>query len=43
MESATRVQILEEAICISLHAFPMANALGKGMNSSLLPDLAIDK
>ena len=33
MESVTRVQILEEAVCVSLCATP----LGKGMNLSLLP------
>ena len=30
MEFATQVQILDKAVCISLHA----NALGKGMNPS---------
>ena len=32
MESATRVQFLDKAVCISLHA----NAL-KGMRTSILP------
>ena len=31
MESMTRVQILDEAVCISLQA----NALGKGINPSV--------
>ena len=38
MEMVTLVQILDEAVCISL----CTNALGKSMNSSLLPS-AIDK
>ena len=33
MESVTQVQILDETICIFLHD----NALGKGINSTLLP------
>ena len=37
MELATRVQILNEAVCVSLHA----NALGKGMNLSVLLSGAI--
>ena len=38
MELATRVQFLDEAVCISLHT----NTFGKGMNPSvLLP--AMDK
>ena len=32
MESATRVQILDVAVCISIHA----NALGKGINPPVL-------
>ena len=32
MESVTRVQILDKAICISFHA----NALEKGINPSVL-------
>ena len=38
MESVNQVQILDEAICVSLHA----NAVGKGINPSGLL-LAIDK
>ena len=37
MEPATQVQILYEAVCISLHA----NPLEKGMNQPILPP-AID-
>ena len=33
MKLSTRVQNLDEAVCISLHA----NSLGKSMNESLLP------
>ena len=33
MDSVTRVQILDETVCISLHT----NALGKSMNLSVLP------
>ena len=33
MELATQDQILKKAVCVSLHA----NALGKDINSSILP------
>ena len=38
MESATQVQILDKAICISL----CTNALGKGMNQSVPSQLCAD-
>ena len=38
MESATRVQNLDEAVCISLHT----NILGKCMNPSVLPQLGVN-
>ena len=37
MELATRVQILDEAVWVSL----CTNALGKGLNSSVLPAVIV--